>query len=764
MLGRLSPVTTKSITVSNIPIRKVTNLVVTESLYREQTGGVAIRATCAFTHIVGQQVTDYEISYRLDNVDNIGSDDGGTDLTAFNTVKVPATGVDSDGKIRFTVSGINRGTSLGSNTIFFRVTPLNKSIRGDTATISKSILGKTVKPTNIFNFTGGQNTDQITLLWQYPRQDSGDLLDLDLKEVVIRRSPGTISATVENFVASDPLVTVSAGTARKSIPIDTFGTFTYLARTRDTSGNLSDDVVGITLTTSRPDRSTVVAAFNEDSPSVNFTNITNTNNGESNFPSFADSTQGGTVVADGNQTDNSNGTASGFSAVGGSPTDLLAVDDATYITKIRDFGATVTGSIFVEFQASQEIKTTFNDAFTEVLSGVTDATSPNSNVIKETNFGGLGHVLGVSNTSVPSPRFDANNQTLMTGGASGNVFAILDSGKFTGNVTTISAITKASTARVTTSGSEHGIASTSSPGKRVIVHDVVGMTEINNRELFAKRINATTIDLFTDSGLTSGLDSSGFSTFTSGGVLDEGDFSNANAFALIAGTINADHIELGASFFANGEPTGSNALANVTVSGNAYKLINMTQYSDTGAAETFAGTLGAVTSQVLIRTTTADNSALYASTGTNGRAEGAVQTNQFDGASVNDGFQAYQAGSRTFRQFQLKIILNNSKPNEFDFTIDKFRYSIEKDTVTFTDTVTYDGAPKTVSMATAGFLNRPVISYAVLTQEDAVANPAIVVTTSASNQQVQFRMVAADGTGEYQANSTATVMVTAIGV
>ena len=87
----------------------------------------------------------------------------------------------------------------------------------------------------------------------------------------------------------------------------------------------------------------------------------------------------------------------------------------------------------------------------------------------------------------------------MTGGASGNVFAILNAGKFTGNATAISAITKASTARVTTSGSEHGIATTSSPGKRVIVHDVGGMTEINNRELFAKRINATTIDLFTDS-------------------------------------------------------------------------------------------------------------------------------------------------------------------------------------------------------------------------------------------------------------------------
>jgi len=765
VLGRLSPTTTRSITVSTIPIRKVTGLAISESLYREQTGGVAIRATCAFTHIVGQQVTDYEISYRLDNIDNVGSDDGGADLTAFNTVKVPATGVDDDGKIRFTVSGINRGLNSDSNSILFRITPLNKSIRGDTASISKSIIGKTAKPSNIFSFTGGQNTDQITLLWQYPRQASGDLLDLDLKEVVIRRSPGSITASVENFVASDPLVTVSAGTARKSIPIDTFGEFTYLARTRDTSGNLSDDVVSITLTTTRPDRSTVVAAFNEDSPSVAFTGITNTNAGESNFPSFADSTQGGTVVADGNQTDNSNGTASGFSAIGGSPTDLLAVDDATYITKIRDFGATVTGSVFVDFTASQEVKSTFNDAFEEVLSGVSDASAPNSNVIKETSFGGLGTVLGFANTTLsPNPRFDANNQTLMTGGASGNVFAILNTGKFTGNVSSITAITKASTSRVTTSGSEHGIASTSSPGKRVIVHDVGGMTQINNRELFAKRINATTIDLFTDSGLTSGLDSSGFGTFTSGGVLDEGDYSNSNAYAFIAGTINADHVELGASFFANGAPTGSNAFANVTVSGNAYKLINMTQYSDTGAAETFSGTLGAVSSQVLIRTTTADNSALYASTGTNDRAEGAVQTSEFVGSSVNDGFQAYQAGSRTFRQFQLKIILNNSKPNEFDFTIDKFRYSIEKDTVTFTDTVTYDGAPKTVSFTSAGFLNRPAVSYAVLTQLDSVANPSIVVTTAASNQSVSFRMVAADGTGEYNANSTATVMVTAIGV
>ena len=78
------------------------------------------------------------------------------------------------------------------------------------------------------------------------------------------------------MLVADDLVTVSAGTARKSIPIDTFGEFTYLARTRDTSGNFSDDVVAkITIITTRPARSTVVKAYNEDDPATDFTGITN---------------------------------------------------------------------------------------------------------------------------------------------------------------------------------------------------------------------------------------------------------------------------------------------------------------------------------------------------------------------------------------------------------------------------------------------------------------------------------------------------------
>ena len=53
----------------------------------------AFRVTLAFDHITGQEVTDYEISYRLDSVVDVGTDDGGTDLTSFNTVKVSSRGL-----------------------------------------------------------------------------------------------------------------------------------------------------------------------------------------------------------------------------------------------------------------------------------------------------------------------------------------------------------------------------------------------------------------------------------------------------------------------------------------------------------------------------------------------------------------------------------------------------------------------------------------------------------------------------------------------
>ena len=50
----------------------------------------------------------------------------GAGLTSFNTVKVPATGVEDDGKIRITVYGINRIRQGGVQTELYLELPLNK--------------------------------------------------------------------------------------------------------------------------------------------------------------------------------------------------------------------------------------------------------------------------------------------------------------------------------------------------------------------------------------------------------------------------------------------------------------------------------------------------------------------------------------------------------------------------------------------------------------------------------------------------------------
>jgi hypothetical protein len=131
---------------------------------------------------------------------------------------------------------------------------------------------------------------------------------------------------------------------------------------------------------------------------------------------------------------------------------------------------------------------------------------------------------------------------------------------------------------------------------------------------------------------------------------------------------------------------------------------------------------------------------------------------------VNEGFVPYEAGSRTFRQFQIKFVVDNKEPDQFDFTIDKFRYTVDKEQVIFTDTVTYDGAPTTVDYTSSSYINRPVLNYTVLTQADQLANPVIAVTTAASKTAASFKLIATQNGKEYQANSSATVMITASGV
>lgn len=644
LLGRVSPYVEKSVTVSTLPIQKVENLLLSESLYMEQLAGVAVRMVCSFDHIINQEVTDYEISYAI-----------GTDNSAsFNTVKVSAAGA-SNGKIYFTVNNVDRGLYTEQNTFFIRVTPLNRNIRGITNLKQQAIKGKQMEPQNILNFAGGQQNEAVMLTWDYRKQDgyNNTLFDIDLQDVIINRLEGDVPATVENFNKGVAIATVSANLTRVVVSIDVFGTYTYLARTRDTSGNLSLDVVKLVITSVRPQRNTVIAAYNEDSPATIFTELVNSNSTEYYFPSQANATNG--LAGPGkSKVDNANGWASGWTATT-EPTDLLAGTQATYITQIRDLGNTVTSIIYLDIKGSQTLQDTYNDQHEEIANLVS-IPSGSPTILRATN---IGYMLGANNAAVEAPRYDSNNRTWMTGPAEGNVWAIW----------------------------QHGI----------------------------------------------------------------GDTANANSYAYIAGLINANAIALGESFYANGKPTGGNALANVTMVASGFTLVNLKQYSDI-AGETYAGTLGAVTSQTFIRTTTLNP--YY--------ANGNVNTSVF--STTTDGFVPFETGIKTLRYLQFKHIITNHQPDKYDFTLDKFRYTIEKEKVIYSKTIPYSSSPTNVDISSANFISRPVINYTILNQNNAESNPAIAVTTAASNSIISFKLLASNGTGAYPADSTANVMITAIGV
>jgi hypothetical protein len=180
-------------------------------------------------------------------------------------------------------------------------------------------------------------------------------------------------------------------------------------------------------------------------------------------------------------------------------------------------------------------------------------------------------------------------------------------------------------------------------------------------------------------------------TLTSGGPLGnvyailnpgqfEGDVANANSYALIAGTINANAIALGEVYFANGQPSGSNNFANLTVSGNSYQLVNLVQYGDEEGSRTFLGPSRSIVQNLFFRYST-DN--VFYSADANGISgypnHGNTNPFAFEGAAINAelGFQTYVAGELNFRYLQLKLELINPAPNQFEILLADLNYEVD---------------------------------------------------------------------------------------
>ena len=905
-IGRYSPYVQKSIFIAGIPIQKVENIEIIESIYIEQLSGASVRVTISFDPIQHQQVTDYEISYKISSATAKSIED-------FNTVKVSAQAVDSEGKIRYTINNVDRGVTSEAQTITVRVTGINKNIRGVTTEKSAPIVGKTAPPLNVKNITAGQQGDVLMLFWDYERVGS-ELRDLDLKEVEITRLNGIVPIDISNYLKASKLVSVSPPTGSKTLPIDFYGTYTYFFRTLDTSGNYSEDVKGVTLTTVKSDRNTTVAAYNEDNPSEAFTTIPNNNASEYYFPSFANSITGGVVSSTSSRVDNANGSSSGWS-VGSGSTDLKAAGDAVYYTQVRDFGQAVTGTISILTTSTQEIQSSYNDQHTRLLESVSDAFLPSfvyfnnvSVAARETNprdlyFSNTGsymYVLGtLANANVhqynltsawnvatavyesnayigfrdTSPQglfFRSDGKKMYFSGVTndrvyeydlatawlvntatylqnvsvatqdGNTRAVTFSNTGTSmyvlggdtsnvyqynltsawNVVTATFTNRANVAPQDTNVQGFEFNSTGTKAYLVGTQKdnvsqytlseawniatltyssnlFVGAREANMSGLYvndresAIYIIGSTQDRVQQFNLSATprpnvlIDSDyggigyylGFNNPSKAGAKYDtinktwsdgtangyvyaiwnhgqfvGDVANANSYALIAGLINANAIALGSTYYANGLATGGNTLANITNGGAAYALVDLKQYNDLTSADTYAGESGIIDTQLSIRTAV-DN--VYFSNG---------NINSLAFSSTTDGFIPYSVGRSTFRYLQIKYEVVNDKPDNYDFVLDKFRYSIDKEQTTYTNTFVYSNTTMYVDYSASKFIRVPTISVNIITTSDGTSNLVTALYSAISNTSVAVRLARTNGTGYYPADSTATIMLTAQGV
>ena len=912
-IGRCSPYVHKSIYVEGLPIQRVSVVTLTESIFIEQTGGASVRVTAAFPAILNQEVTDYEISYKILPNNTTSSVD--SQLQQYNTVKVSAKAVESDNYIRYTINNVNRGAVSEANIITVKVTPINKNIRGASIEVSKSIRGKITAPLNVTTVSAGQQGDIILIAWEYKYEDDKKTLkDLDLSEVDIRRLAGVADATLDNFTIAEKVAMVSPPSSNKSVPINNYGTYTYLLRTQNSSGINSETIVRAVLTTVKSQAFTTVAAYNEDDPTVAFTEVPNNNYSENRFPSFADSTNGGIAGPSISRTDNANGTSSGWSAIIGRPTDLKAVGSAVYYTQIRDFGQPVTGYVNITANLIQEIQAGYNDQHVSVLDSVSDTALPRftystdvSIAAKETNstdvhFSSTGkymYVIGnvananvyqynltsawnvatavyesniyigfrdtaptglsfrpdgykmyfvgdtnnkvyeydlatpwVANTATYKQEVSINTQESNAAGlAFSNTGSIMYVVGTTNNVYQYTLSTPWNVTTATLSASANlasqdtllaGI-SFNNVGTRAYTVGRVGdnvykytLTEawnvstmsyssnlfvggresspqglyVNSTEssiyivgptqdkVIQYNVSATTTpnvlidsdyggigyylgysnpsipnpryDTVNKTWATGGTGGNVWAVWNHGQYV--GDVANANTYALIAGLINANAVALGASYYANGNPTGSNSLANVTNGGSAYTLVDLQQYSDLGD-KTYSGDPGIVSTKTYIRT--AVDNVYY--------ANGNVNTLVF--SASGDGYLPYTAGKQTFRYLQLKHVVTNDDTGKYDAILDTFRYSINKELSTYTNTFTYTNAGgMTVDYSATKFTRVPTLGVNVQTVSDGTTNLVLAVFTAISNTAATIRLARANGTGYYPADGTATIMLTAQGV
>lgn len=584
----------KLITIDPLEITKVSTSSVTEQIFIDTTGGASIVATISFPPIRNRDVESYELRYRVVSSESSVSPEY-TYVTLDN--------VETDDFIRHTTGSLNRGRTPGSNILEYQITPKINNAKGFPLTATHSLIGKQATPAGVRNLSAAQQDNYLIFTWNILQTVDGYVFDIDAKEVEIRLYPGFVDVNNPDDIdlAWGLAVVVDRipfPSTTYSTPISVFGQYTYLLRVRDTSDIESDDIAATVINITRPTNIKVYKSYNEREPGVSYITQdgepfpTSNVNPEVSFPSFSEVINGGLILSDSSNADNSNGSATGFAVY--STTDNLTSgtsSTAEYITQIRDVGRSIKGTVRAIPKLSINNPSIAYAAFydTVISDGVSDVSSEAS-ILVDSAFGGIGHVLGFSNASAAPVSYNSYHKTLTSGGILGNVYAIRNPGQYTG------------------------------------------------------------------------------------------DFANANSYALIAGVIDTNSIRLGEVYYANGQASSSNNFSNLTVSGNTYQLVNLTQFGDEGANRNFIGPSRSIIQNTFFRYST-DN--VFYSAAANGISgypnHGNTNPFAFDGAASNAelGWKPYIAGEIDFRYLQLKLQLINPSPSQFEILLQDFNYEVD---------------------------------------------------------------------------------------
>ena len=139
-----------------------------------------------------------------------------------------------------------------------------------------------------------------------------------------------------------------------------------------------------------------------------------------------------------------------------------------------------------------------------------------------------------------------------------------------------------------------------------------------------------------------------------------------------------------------------------------------------------------------------------------------MNTVQFSSSAINDGFQLFNSGARNFRFMQMKFVITNSNPDQVDFTLDKFNYTINKKTETFTTTQVYDSTTTAIDISGANFLDTPAVSLTPL-ENSPSTNVITLIATAISKTSVSVKAFnTSDGSAAPTGGQT-TINLTATG-